>query len=322
MDIGARRGPRITVLAAGVACCFEPMSHRVPGRTRCRLRRDAALSEFPTPRRPRAPTPIQVTRLERGWRYLQADNQRNAEREFQAALKLQPSFHPAATGLGYLELARRDAKDAVTFFDRALETDGAYVPALVGRGQALLELGREGDALSSFEAAVKSDPSLTELQSRIAVLRFRAVQDNLTRAKAASDSGRLPEARAAYAQAIAASPDSRISVPRSRARRAQSRDDAAALEHFHKALSLEPSDAVRDANVGDILETQGDLPGALDAFEKARAIDPAEVPAERIAKLRDVAALAKLPAEYPRHPAAPAVSRADVAAMLAVGCRG
>ena len=65
------------------------------------------------------------------------------------------------------------------------------MPALVGRGQALLELQRDGDALASFEAALKADPSLTNLQGRIDVLRFRAVQDNLARAKAATRRGAL-----------------------------------------------------------------------------------------------------------------------------------
>jgi tetratricopeptide (TPR) repeat protein len=278
--------------------------------------------EFRYPAAPQGADTIQVTRLERAWRYLQADNQRNAEREFQAALKLQPSFHPAATGLGYVELARRDAKDAVTFFDRALEADGAYVPALVGRGQALLELGREGDALASFEAALKGDPSLTNLQSRIAVLRFRAVQDNLARAKAASDAGRLSEARTAYGQAIAASPDSAFLYRELALVERKGGDDAAALEHFQKAVSLEPADANSHAQIGTILEQRGDLPGALTAYEKAHAIDPAEVPSDRIARLRETVALAKLPAEYRAIGGTPAVSRADVAAMLGVRLSG
>lgn len=274
--------------------------------------------DFRYPTAPQGTDTIQVTRLERGWRYLQVDNQRNAEREFQAALKLQPSFHPAATGLGYVELARRDAADAVTFFDRALETDRVYVPALVGRGQALLELGREGDALASFEAAVKGDPSLVDLQRRIEVLRFRAVQDNLARAKAASDSGRLPEARAAYGQAIAASPDSAFLYRDLALVERKAGDDTAALEHFQKAISLESSDAASHANIGAILEQRGDVPGALAAYERARALDPDEVPAERIAKLREAVALAALPSEYRAIPASPSVSRADVAAMLGV----
>ena len=84
----------------------------------------------------------------------------------------------------------------------------AYVPALIGRGQALLELDRDADALASFEAALAKDPSLTDLRSRVDVLRFRATQDMLARAKAAADARRWDEATAIYQQAIAASPDS------------------------------------------------------------------------------------------------------------------
>jgi Tfp pilus assembly protein PilF len=65
--------------------------------------------DFRYPTVPDGAESIQTTRIERGWRYLQADNQRNAQREFEAALKLQPSFHPASTGLGYVELARKEA---------------------------------------------------------------------------------------------------------------------------------------------------------------------------------------------------------------------
>jgi tetratricopeptide (TPR) repeat protein len=274
--------------------------------------------EFQYPVTPQGTDEIQNTRIERGWRYLQADNARTAEREFQAALKLQPSFHPAEAGLGYVELAEHDAKKAVERFDRALQSEASYVPALVGRGQALLELGRDGDALVSFEAALKADSSLTALQSRIEVLRFRAVQDNLARAKAASDAGRLAEARDAYLQATAASPDSAFLYRDLAMVERKAGEPAAALEHFRRALALDPSDARSLAQIASILEEQGDTAGALEAYEKARGLDPNEVPAERIARLRDAASLARLPEEYRAIPAAPAATRADVAALIAV----
>ena len=69
--------------------------------------------EFRYPTVPQAADAAQATRIERGWRLLQADNLRAAEREFESALKLQPAFHPAQTGMGYLELARNDANQAV-----------------------------------------------------------------------------------------------------------------------------------------------------------------------------------------------------------------
>lgn len=274
--------------------------------------------EFRYPTVPTGAEPIQITRVERGWRYLQADNKGNAEREFQAALQLQPSFHPAATGLGYLELARREAKDAVVFFDRALGTDAVYVPALIGRGQALLELGREGDALASFEAAVKTDPSLTDLQGRIEVLRFRAVQENIARAKKASDAGQFAEARTAYGQAIAASPESGFLYRDLALVERKAGEASAALEHFRKAVLLEPSDAGSRAEIGAILEEQGDIAGALEVYEEAHSLDPDAVPAEHIAKLREAEALAKMPADYRAIPSSTSVSRAEVAALIAV----
>ncbi len=272
--------------------------------------------EFRYPIVPPDADSIQVTRIERGWRYLQADNPRNAEREFQAALKLQPSFHPAATGLAFLELARREPGDAVTFFDRALESDPAYVPALVGRGQALLELQRDGDALASFEAAVKADSSLTDLQARIEVLRFRALQENLARAKAASDAGRWTEARVAYGQAIAASPESAFLYRDLGQVERKSGELALALEHFRKAASLDPADAVSQARVGNILEEQGDTAGALLAYEKARSIDPGAVPAERLSALREAEKLSKMPAEYRAIPSSETATRAELAALI------
>jgi len=143
-----------------------------------------------------------------GWKYLQIDDLRGADREFAAALKSSSQMYPAHAGQGLVALARRDFDRAVTSFDAALRASPAYVPALVGRGQALLALKREGEALASFDAALKADPSLTDIRQRAEVLRFRGVQDLIETARAAAKSGRVPEARAAYEQAIAGSPES------------------------------------------------------------------------------------------------------------------
>src|SRR5580692_2116727 len=48
-----------------------------------------------------------------GWAYLQSGDLKTAEHEFAAALKAAPAFFPAETSLGYVELARKDAKAAL-----------------------------------------------------------------------------------------------------------------------------------------------------------------------------------------------------------------
>ncbi len=260
----------------------------------------------------------QVARLDRGWQYLQTDDLRGAEREFMAAIKQQPQFYPAEAALAYVELARGNEKAAEARFDRALQANAAYVPALVGRGQALLALDRNADALASFEAALAKDPSLTDLRSRIDVLRVRAAQEMITRAKSAADARRFDEAIALYRQAIAASPDSGFLYRdlASVEQKAGRQDEA--LEHYRKAVELDASDASSLAAVAGILDAQGDAVGALSTYERARAIDPASVPEGVMTRLRASAALAKLPAEYRAIPQRTSVTRADIAALIGV----
>src|SRR3954447_19710569 len=59
-------------------------------------------------------------RVERGWQFLQADNLRNAEREFSAALKQTQGLYPARTGNAYVELAHRNYERARMAFDAVL----------------------------------------------------------------------------------------------------------------------------------------------------------------------------------------------------------
>jgi tetratricopeptide (TPR) repeat protein len=266
---------------------------------------------------PGAPAAL-VERLDRGWQYLQFDDFRNAEREFAAALKQQPSSHAAETAMAYLSMARSNEKDAATRFDRALQIDSAYVPALIGRGQVMLELDREAEALASFEAAVARDPSLTDLESRIGVLRFRATQAMLNRAKTAADARRYDEAAAIYRQAISSSPESGFLYRDLALVEQRAGQSASALAHFRKAVELDANDARSHAGIAAILEAQGDVNGAIAEYERARALDANEVPETTMARLRAASALAKLPAEYRAIPEHQTVTRADVAALIGV----
>jgi len=274
--------------------------------------------EFVFPAAPTGSAANQAARLDRGWQFLQGDDLRGAEREFSGALKEEPKFYPAETALGYVALARGNEKDAEARFQRALQQESGYVPALVGRGQALLELDRAPDALASFEAALAKDPSMTDLRSRVDVLRVRAVQQTLQRARAAADAKRWDEAATLYRQAISTSPDSAFLYRDLAVVERNAGDAAGALAHFRNAVELDPTDAKSLAAIGAILEAQGDVIGALAAYERARRIDAAEVPDSVINRLRSASALAKLPNEYRAIPERTSATRADIAALIGV----
>jgi tetratricopeptide (TPR) repeat protein len=254
----------------------------------------------------------------RGWTFLQAGDLRSAEHEFVAALRNNPAFYPAETALGYLELARRDAKTALPHFDRALERQQVDVAALVGRGQTLLALDREADALAAFEAATAADPSLADIRRRVEVLRFRGVEQNLAQARQAARAGRLDEAIAAYRTAIASSPDSPFLYRELAAAERQKGDADAALEHFRRAVALDAADAKSLEQIGEILESRDDFEGAANAYAESLAIESNADVETRLDDVRARVEVARLPAEYRAIDQAAQITRADLAALIGV----
>jgi tetratricopeptide (TPR) repeat protein len=262
--------------------------------------------------------PAAATSQDRGWQFLQGGDFKNAEREFHLALNVAPQFYPAETGLGYLELARKDAAAALPHFERALKAEGRDVPALVGGGLALLALNRESDALFAFESAVAVDPTLADVRSRVEVLRFRGLGQDLAAARQAAASGNLDEAARAYANAITGSPDSpflyrELAVVEERQGNAE-----AALADFRKALALDPTDASSLVHVGDLLSAGGDLKGATKAYTDSLLLEPSDAVEAKLDNVRARTELARLPPEYREIDIAPQITRGDLAALIGV----
>jgi tetratricopeptide (TPR) repeat protein len=259
-----------------------------------------------------------ASRLEWGWRYLQSDDPGRAQQEFDEALRTSPGFFPAMAGRGYAALAGGRHDRALDAFARALERSGQYAPALVGQGQTLLAVDRDDDALRSFEAALAADPSLTQLRSRVELLRFRQVQAAIDRARAAAAANRLDESRAQYEAALDRSPQSAF-LHRELAqveRRAGLGD--AALARFRRAAEIDPLDATSLAAIGALLEADGDDPGAVEAYRRAWDVDPNPELAARIEAVIEREREADLPKEFQAIRAATRVTRAQLAALVGV----
>jgi tetratricopeptide (TPR) repeat protein len=256
--------------------------------------------------------------IDRGWRYLQNDDLRTADREFAFALRRDRRFYPAQAGEGWVLLARRNYDRALTAFDAAVKADGDYLPAVLGRAQALLALKRNDEALTAFERALAIDPSLADARRRVEVLRFRNVQQVIENARAAAAAGRMDDARAAYRRAIETSPESAF-LYRELATIEQRQGDAeSALMHFRKAVELDPSDGVSWVEVGALLEARQDFDGAVDAYRRGAAIESSAELTARIAAVGEKAREAKLPAEFRAIRQAPQITRAELAALIGV----
>jgi tetratricopeptide (TPR) repeat protein len=257
-------------------------------------------------------------RHQSAWNLLQSGDLRGAERAFRTLSARQPGFFPASAGLGFVMLARGDHREALEAFDRAVLGAPQYAPALVGRGEALAALGRPAEATASFEAALAADPSLTEIGARIEALRFKTVEDLIGSARRSRDAGRAEDARQAYERAIRSSPQSGFLYRELAGVERELGQLDSALVHARRAAELDPYDARSHVLAGEILEAQRDYEGAAREYEAAAALEPGDAIAERIERARAAAALAALPPEYRSIPTEPALTRAQLAALIGV----
>jgi tetratricopeptide (TPR) repeat protein len=274
--------------------------------------------DFIAPAIPPAADGAAVVSEDRGWRFLQTGDLKNAAHEFETALKISADFYPAETSLGYVALADKDAKGALAHFERALSAQPSDASALVGRGQALVALNRESDATAAFEAALSVDPSLTAVRRRVDVLKFRVSEQDVERARQAARAGKLDDAIAGYSRALAASPDSAFLYRELATVERQKGDAAGAMDHLRRAIALDPTDAKSLVQIGEILEARGDLTAAEKSYADALALEPSDALQARIDAVRARAEFARMPEEYRAIEQAAQITRADLAALIGV----
>lgn len=274
--------------------------------------------EFVFPAPPPGTPPATVERLTRGWHLLQGGDLGAADREFGAVLTANRDFAPARTAAGYLELARRRTSEALGQFDAASPSARPYAPALVGRGLTLLDARRDEDALAPLEQALALDPSIPDLAERVATLRVRVVQDRIGRAARAAAAERWDEARTAYRAAIEASPDAAFLYRDLAAVERRAGRDDTALELANAALFHDPDDVAAHVLIAEVLAERGEYDAALGAYRKAAALDPSPALETAMARVRDRAREAALPAEFHAIGTRPQATRGDVAALFGV----
>ncbi len=257
-------------------------------------------------------------RHDAAWRALQGGDLRWASREYATVLQKAPGFFPAETGLAYTLLAEAKHRDAVARFDRVLQREPRYAPALAGRGDALAASGQPELAIASYEAARAADPALADLGRRIDVLRFGRLNDLVSAATRATAAGRYDDARRAYEAAITGSPESAFLYRDLGLVELEAGLGDAALPHLTKAVALDPDDVEAWRGLAGLHEQQGRFDEAVAALERVATLEPGEAAAAALTRLRERAALARLPVEYQAIATAGQVTRGDLAALIGV----
>jgi tetratricopeptide (TPR) repeat protein len=305
-----RRGAIAIVVMAGAAACAV---HPPPAVVTSPLYPDFPALVVPATLKP---SPDMAQRHDEAWRRLQSGDLGGARRDYQAILARDPTFYPAAAGLGFVAIANHDYREAAAQFGAAIQANGRYRPALDGRADAAVAAGDDTAAIVALEAVLKVDPANDGVRNRLDVVRFRQVRQKIDAARRSREAGRLDEAQATLEAALAAAPPGAV-IFRELALVAMAKSDLTAAEgDARQAIQTDASDAESWAALGAVLDKAVRSREAAEAYDKAFSLDPRPAWRDRRDALRARADEEAEPKAFRDIASASTVTRADVAAMI------
>jgi tetratricopeptide (TPR) repeat protein len=214
-------------------------------------------------------------------------------------LSKKPDFAPAHIQLAQIASEQGERKAAVKHYERALELDPTNAAAHLNLGRLLSALGDLDSALVHLRRAAELDPGLAGADDVLAatlvasgngpaaieILERRVAGDptdaeaRFQLAAALGQGGRIEDALASLEEAkrlapSPASPQAAIAHHRIGLGLRERSEHQRALEHFDRALELDPSFAMAHNDRGVTLKALGREEEALDAYQRAIDADP------------------------------------------------
>jgi tetratricopeptide (TPR) repeat protein len=270
---------------------------------------------FPTSK-PGELTPDEARQIDKAWRDLLAGEVPDAEKTFQKLAGRKPGLVQAQTGLAYARLKIGRLPEAATGFGRVLADRPDYTPALVGAGVTAQRQKDATAALAYFRRALAIQPGDASLRKRVAELKLQVTEKRVAEAHAALEASDPAKAEECYRQALEAAPEV-AGVRLELADLLESTGDPSAAADV---LEADPTDDRQVlSRLATLLTGMKQYERALDAWRRVLARDPKDP--EALKKSREVIAaieFARMPEEYQRIPQAARISRADLAALIAV----
>jgi tetratricopeptide (TPR) repeat protein len=256
-------------------------------------------------------------RLRDAWNKIVSGHAAAAEKKMEKLRARNPRAAAPLAGLGYAQLRARQPQLALSSFRRALEKSPEYIPALAGGALAARRAGLLDDALGLYELWLKaSAEELPNVRRRYSEVRLQVTDAHIAAAQQALDAGTPDVAIEQFRAALGVAPEL-SGVRLQLAETLVAADDVgAAIE----VLSAEPgADRAVLLRLAELLASVEDHAGALMAYERLLAQDPADEGVRRkAAEARRTIEFLQMPEEYRRIYTAPSVTRADLAALLAV----
>jgi tetratricopeptide (TPR) repeat protein len=261
-------------------------------------------------------SPDEAEALRTAWSEVLAGDTAAAARRYEKLLARRPDLAAARTGLAYARLRAGRTSEAAPAFASALAARPDDVAALVGAGSAAFRLGDVDGAVAFYRRAQALAPADPLVRRRLTALKLQATERRMGLAQAALEQGDAETAVREYIGALEAAPEVagvRLALA----------DLLAGRGDVTGAIALLEADPSGDRQVrlrrAGLLMGREEYGQAAEIYRSLLADDPADPLAREGAKAaREGLEVLSMPAEYRLIAEAPRVTRADLAALVAV----
>ena len=257
---------------------------------------------------------------EEAWKDLRTGR---SERAGKAFAKLGSGNIVAELGKGFLALQAQDLQAAEQGFKDALGLDPGLVLAHMGMAQVALARGDEDQAYSQYREILNLEPDHAWAKPRFEALRGKKTEQFMAEGRRAVDIGDPEGAKKAYLSALFYAPESvEANLDLARIYR-QEKNAASAALHYRAASAGAPKDKALLKEYAEALIEAEQYGRVLDVYERLAEADPKDKTVrERIESLKDRLGIYEIPSLYDNIPASEAVSREELAALVAVKFKG
>jgi len=250
------------------------------------------------------------------WKNLKGGDSGRAEKSL---LRLGPHSPVYHLGLGFIHFQAQDLTAAESSFKEALKLSPGLIPAYLGLAQIDQAKGLEDRVFSDYMEVLKRDPDHSYVKPRFEALREKKTEDLLAEAKRAFAAGDAEAGKKSFLTALFYSPES-VEAHLSLARIYKGEKNVpSAVLHYKAASAGDPKNkAVLREYAGALYETE-QFGRSLDVYEQLVELDPQDKDARgRVEDLKNRLGIYELPSLYNDIPKSEAVTREDLAALIAV----
>lgn len=257
---------------------------------------------------------------EEGWSDLKQGRESRAEKTL-SKLGLESPIY--AVGLGYINSLSNKLQAAKKFFRQALRDRPELALAHSGLAQIYQKTGQEDQAFAALREVLKTEPDNLWAKQQYESLKDRKLEEILAEAKSALDADDIKKGKAALLKALYYSPQHIGSHLKLAEIYKNENKLQNALVHLKAASSAEPENADILRNYAEILFQAGQITKSLSRYEQLSKLEPEnEETQDKIKDLRSQIGIVELPPLYGSIPSSKAITREEMAALLAVKFKG